>query len=386
MKPTVLVYADLLLPRTNGFILNQGEALQNFVPYFIGARQIGSRGLKMPSDRTFAINRIPGFIGKVRELPFRRLGFAPVYFRKLRRYQPVLMHAHSGPAGLFALPISEWLGIPQVTTFHGFDATATDPSVSDPSYGNRNYVRRKQVLISKGRLFIAVSHFIRDRLLAQGFPENKVVVHYIGIDTEVFRPDYTIPREPTALFVGRLDDGKGCEYALRALSKVQAVHPEVELVIVGDGKLRTELQSQAREALKRFRFLGAQPPEVVREWMNRASVFIAPSTEAKSGWTEAFGLVFAEAQAMGLPVASFRSGGIPEAVSHGETGLLAEEKDWEALAQNILTLLESKPIWQRMSNAGRERVCTRFNLKTQTVLLEQFYREVITARESGCRA
>ncbi len=380
----MLIFADTLLPRSNRFILDQGEALQSFVPYFIGARQIGSRGLRMPADRTLGINRMPGLIGKVRELPFRRFGFAPLYFRKLRKYCPVLMHAHSGPAGLFALPISEWLRIPQVTTFHGFDVTATDPGATDPRYGNRNYVRRKHVLMAKGQLFIGVSQFVRARLLAQGFPEDKIVVHYIGVDTDFFCPDETVKREPIALFVGRLDDGKGCEYAIKAMSKVQASHPEVELVIVGDGQLRADLESRAKEALSRFRFLGAQPVHAVRDWMNRASVFVAPSMEAKSGWTEAFGLVFAEAQAMGLPVASFRSGGISEAVAHGETGLLAQEKDWEGLAQNILTLLQSKETWQRMSGAGKERVRTRFNLKTQTTLLEEIYRNVISSSSSRC--
>jgi glycosyltransferase involved in cell wall biosynthesis len=84
-------------------------------------------------------------------------------------------------------------------------------------------------------------------------------------------------------------------------------------------------------------------------------------------------MVFAEAQAMGLPVASFSSGGVPEAVLHGETGLLAPEGDWRALATNILTLLENDNLWGMMSAAGQKRVEQLFDLRKQTTKLEEVY-------------
>jgi glycosyltransferase involved in cell wall biosynthesis len=111
--------------------------------------------------------------------------------------------------------------------------------------------------------------------------------------------------------------------------------------------------------------------------MNRARVFTTPSVTAKSGWTEAFGMVFAEAQAMCLPVASFNSGGIPEVVAHGETGLLTKERDWEGLAANIQILLQNDAMRERMAEAGRQRVCSLFNLKKQTTLLEDLYGQVL---------
>jgi glycosyltransferase involved in cell wall biosynthesis len=197
----------------------------------------------------------------------------------------------------------------------------------------------------------------------------------VGID--FFKPDQQVPREPVVLFVGTLHEGKGCEYAIRAMAKVQSQVADVELVILGDGPLRPSLERLAREKLCRYKFVGTQPPEVVRSWMNRAKVFVAPSVTADTGWTEAFGIVFAEAQAMRLPVVSFASGGIPEAVKHGETGLLAEERDWEGLASNIQILLQNDAMWGRMARAGRERVCRFFNLDRQTRLLEEIYREVL---------
>src|SRR2546429_6316280 len=84
-------------------------------------------------------------------------------------------------------------------------------------------------------------------------------------------------------------------------------------------------------------------------------------------------MVFLEAQAMGLPVAGFRSGGVPEAVEDGETGLLAEEGDWRTLAGHILTLLEDRHRWRAMSEAGRRRVRASFHLGKPTPKLEGIY-------------
>lgn len=383
-KPVVAIYADPLLSPTMTFVLAQGEALEGFTPYYIGPCRLDDRGLKMPADRTLALNGMRGMFGKVREAPFRRFGFAPLYFQRVQRLKPVLLHAHSGPAGLTALRLAEWLRVPQVTTFHGFDATAKNTAATDPRYGNRDYVRRKHVLMEKSLLFIAVSRFIRDKLLQQGFREEKVVVHYTGVDTEYFRPFPAVAREPIILFVGTLHEGKGCEYAIRAMGKVQSTLPEAELVIIGNGSLRSDLEQMAKEELRRYRFLGTQPPEVVRQWMNRARVFTTPSVTAKSSWTEAFGMVFAEAQAMCLPVASFASGGIPEVVAHFETGLLAKERDWEGLASNIQILLQDDAMRERMAEAGRQRACSLFNLKKQTTLLEDLYKQVLDYSDNRC--
>jgi glycosyltransferase involved in cell wall biosynthesis len=87
--------------------------------------------------------------------------------------------------------------------------------------------------------------------------------------------------------------------------------------------------------------------------------------------------VFVEAQAMGLPVISFANGGIPEAVTHGETGFLAAERDWKVLAEYILHLLEDEILWQRFSQKGQERVRTMFNLRSQTRALEEIYDAVL---------
>jgi glycosyltransferase involved in cell wall biosynthesis len=207
------------------------------------------------------------------------------------------------------------------------------------------------------------------------------VVHHIGVDTSVFRPDPDIIREPIVLFVGRLVEKKGCAHLIRAMARVQEAVPDVRLLIIGEGPLRRELERLAESTLRRYEFLGAQPGGVVRTWMNRAKIFCGPSITAASGDAEGFGLVFAEAQAMALPVVSSFTGGVPEAVAHEETGFLVKEGDETALAHALERLLSDASLWNRFSVAGPERVGRLFNLETQTTRLEALYLQVL--QEAG---
>lgn len=378
-RSAIVIYRQHLLNSTETFIQAQAEALQDFTPYYIGSRLV--QGLPLPQERSLVVSR-GGLVGKIKEVSSKLRGFDPTFVQQVRNFNPVLIHAHFGPDGAMALPLARDLQIPLLVTFHGFDITVKDERVK-PSFSNWVYLSRREALKSEAQLFIAVSEFIKEKLLEQGFPPDKVVVHYIGIDTELFQPVQEVQREPVVLFVGRLVEKKGCEYLIRAMSKVQAEMPEVELVVIGDGPLRPSLEQLASELLQRYQFLGVQPPASVRSWMNRVKIFCVPSIIAKSGDAEAFGIVFAEAQAMGLPVVSFASGGIPEAVAHGETGFLVAEHDWEKLAKNIMHLLKDQILWQQFSQKGQERVQRLFSLQKQTGLLEDIYKQVLDKKWSS---
>jgi glycosyltransferase involved in cell wall biosynthesis len=103
---------------------------------------------------------------------------------------------------------------------------------------------------------------------------------------------------------------------------------------------------------------------------------------ASSGDAEGFGMVFIEAQAMGLPVVSTESGGIPEAVKNGETGLLVKERDSRALAEAIVQLLKDNKLWRRYSVAGRKNVVSHFNLAKQTSQLEVLFDQLLSTAGS----
>ncbi|MDA0867843.1 MAG: glycosyltransferase [Cyanobacteria bacterium] len=209
-----------------------------------------------------------------------------------------------------------------------------------------------------------------------------IQVHYIGVDVDQFQADSGILRQPYILFVGRLVEKKGCEYLIRAMAQVQATLPDTELIIIGDGPLRGALEALAVKHLTRYRFEGQQPPNMVKEWMGRSRVLVAPSVTTPQGETEGLPIVILEAMAMGLPVVSSIHAGIPEAIVCGETGFLAAERDEQALSQHMLTLLQHPGLWQRFSTAGRQRVQATFNLETNTHKLEHLYTQVLAPAQA----
>jgi colanic acid/amylovoran biosynthesis glycosyltransferase len=363
-----IVYRDELFNPSETFIPSQAESLSLFRPFYLGLRQIP--GTALPAERCHFVSR-DELAGKVRRYRFKLLGPSMALRRKLLKLRPALVHAHFAPDACNALALARALESPLVASFHGYDITVRDDRQS------LLYLWRREKLKTLGSRFLCVSNFMRNQALAKGFPAEKIVVHYIGINLELFCPDPQIPRSPVILFVGRLVPVKGCEYLIRAMADIQGFAPEAKLIVIGDGPLRVELEQQAKRSLRNFAFLGAQSPNIVRDWMNRATVFCTPSVVAESGQREAFGMVFAEAQAMGLPVVSSASGGIPEAVVDGQTGFLVPEHDWQALGTKILLLLRDGKLWTQFSRAGKARVRCRFDIRKQGQALESIYEQVV---------
>jgi glycosyltransferase involved in cell wall biosynthesis len=265
------------------------------------------------------------------------------------------------------------LRIPLITTFHGSDITISDLRYQETYLGYRYYMVNRGKLKASSATFLAVSNFVRRRLLEQGFPGDRILVVYTGVDTVKFKPASTEDR-PIILFVGRLVEQKGAEFVIRAASEVQRQLPDVELVLIGDGPLRKELETLAKQTLRRFRFLGVRTTQEVSGWMNRASVVCVPSMTTRSGEAEGFGMVCAEAQAVGKPVVAFHCGGIPEIIRHEKTGFLAAERDWQSLAQYLATLLKNPELRERFARAGREVIVREFDLEHCTRRLEEIYR------------
>src|SRR5208283_2783147 len=227
-KPAVLVYEDELLPFSQTFVLAQAESFKGFTPYYVGAHRVAG-GLPLPEERTFVLNR-GDFAGKVRERLFRLGRIAPGLIHQLRHLNPALVHAHFGPDGLSAAKLARTLDVPLVVTHHGYDVTMKPEFAV--SFTHKRYLRQKHVLQNSAHMFLAVSQYIMQRLLAQGFPEENLRVLYVGVDTAIFRPSAEIEREPLVLFVGRLVENKGCEFLVRAMAKVRKQYPTARLVVI----------------------------------------------------------------------------------------------------------------------------------------------------------
>jgi glycosyltransferase involved in cell wall biosynthesis len=371
-RPVVVVFRKRLLPWSETFIAAQGGRLVRYRPVFAGFRWDKAGKTYLAGQDTVLLEdhaRLPALARALQ----RTVGLVgPAFLRTLRERAPVLVHAHFGRSADAAIPLARALGVPLVATYHGCDITVVPRSA-------RERRRRARVFAASTRV-LAVSEFIAAGLRANGCPPDKIVVHFIGVDTERFHPDPAVEREPAqVLFVGRIVEKKGLVHLVRAMPAVQRAHPAAELLVAGDGPLRAALEAEARSLGVRAKFLGIVPPAQVQELMRRTTVMCVPSVPATSGDDEGLGMVIVEAQASGAPVVISRSGGMPETVVDGVTGLVAAPGDEAAFAAHLSVLLGDPARRASFSTAARANVLERFDLGRQTARLETLYDEVVGA-------
>ena len=372
----VLIFAERMLPSTQTFIPIQVEALKEFEPQYAGL---------IPAETNFALKQSPILLTKdrtlksrVRRESYRWTGVAPGYHSELKSTGAKLLHAHFAEAASSAVSISEALQIPFVFHLRGGAEMMSDAELRKRAF-QLPYLLWRRRLWERASNFLCVSNFIRDKAVQAGFPAHKMRVHYTGIDMTRFTPSNS-PTEKDknlVLYVGRLVAYKGVDHLIRAMHTVRIANPAAHLVVIGDGGLRAQLEQQAASLQVPCQFLGEQPWPVVKTWLERAQVFCGPSLTLPDGMSEAFGNVFTEAQAMGVPVVAYRHGGIPETMLDGKTGLLADERDEAYLAANLSRYLTDFDFWVRSRELGMRWVRENFDVVKQTAKLETLYAEII---------
>lgn len=213
----------------------------------------------------------------------------------------------------------------------------------------------------------------------EGVDSARVTTIPNGIDTKRFAFAGPTPPGPV-VYVGRLSPEKDVATLLRAAALAVAEDPCLQLVIAGDGPCRAELTSLAASLrlASHVQFLGevADIPALLR----KASVFVLPSL------SEGLPITVLEAMACGTPVVATRVGGTPEAVEHGRTGFLVPPGDDEQMAAAVIRILRDRVLAHRMSLMGRERIESRFDIRSMVVRYESLYREVLNPPTPSRRA
>jgi len=373
----VLIFAERMLPSTQTFVPIQVDALKKYKPQYVGL---------IPAQLSCTLNMTPILLtnsrslgSRVRREAYRWTGIAPSYHARIGKIGATLLHAHFVEGASSAIAISEALRIPMVLHLRGGAELFPDEELRRHAY-LLPYLFWRRRLWADASAFLCVSDFIRRKAQAAGFPGKKLRVHYTGIDFSQFSPsDSPAPRDKNlVLHVGRLVPYKGADHLVRAMHIVRQSFPEAYLVVIGDGPFLPTVRALAGELGVPCQFLGEQPPGVVRTWLEKARVFSGPSLSLE-GMSEGFGNVFTEAQAMGVPVVSYRQGGIPETMVDGETGLLANEGNHTHLAAQIFRYLADDGFWSISSELGMSWVREHFDVFKQTAKLESVYDEVVAA-------
>lgn len=379
---TVIVYTSALLPYSETFIKSQALALRSWHPVLVGERVLRD-GLPLAGLEIMTL--LPDDAPPWQRLAFRlarRWGRPhPGVLRRLRSLGAELVHAHFGPSAIDIWPYARELGLPMLVTLHGYDINIHRTWWESGQGGRRqrSYPAKLLRLARESDVhFIAVSEAIARRAVAYGIPRDKISLHYIGVDTALFAPNVasTGPRAKRVLFVGRLVEKKGTTYLLQAFARVRKRVPDAELVIVGDGPLRAQLEQQAVDLGIAAIFTGALPGERIRHEMAKARVLCLPSVTASNGDAEGLGLVLLEAQASGLPVVTSARGGAEEAILHSSSGFRHGEMDVATLEEHIVDILADDLLFERLSTCGVNYVGKNFDLFRQSEKLSAIYAEM----------
>lgn len=313
-----------------------------------------------------------------------RYGKEAASLRMLHHIRPFLaagrydiVHAHFGTSGVLGafLTAIGAISSPLVTTFYGHDITSHVRSEGGGVYAD---------LFRRGARFLHISAYQRPKLLAIGCPPERTELHRIGVDLGrfSFAERALAPGAPVRLLTtARLVEKKGLEYSIRAVAKVAERHPNLHYKIVGDGKLREQLQALIAElgAGATIELCGWKSQDEVRALYAEANLFVLASVTAANGDEEGQGLVIQEAQAMGLPVICTRHNGFPEGLRDGESGVLVPERDVDALAEAIAGLIATPERWAAMGRAGRAHVEAHFDNDRLNDALVRIYQRVIGA-------
>ena len=293
------------------------------------------------------------------------LGFLGADFAKSviarRRVAPDVIHAHWWfPGGL----VGTWLGglshLPLVTTLHGTDVRlAKSVAVARPLFRH---------VITHSAKVTTVSHWLAGELDTL-VPNRSPVVAPMPVSTELFEPDGTSPRDGI-LFVGRLNAQKGLDQLLRALAGMKA---KAMLDVVGEGPARDSLGWLANElgVADRVRWHGQVKQSELPKFYQRARVLAVPSID------EGLGLVAVEAALCETPVVGFRSGGTPDVVRDGSTGILVDPSDVPALSRALDDVLASEGRANSLGQSGRLYALANFAPESAALKYRSIYQQAI---------
>jgi glycosyltransferase involved in cell wall biosynthesis len=223
-------------------------------------------------------------------------------------------------------------------------------------------LRRATKIIATSDDYVRQSRYLRPHAA-------RVAVVPPGVDTATFRPDVVVADDLAAryagqrvvLFVGSLNRSqrhKGLDLLIRAFARLAADYQDARLVIVGTGdglELYRALAAQAGLA-DRVTFTGYVASAELAQYYKLATVFAMPSTDRSEG----FGMVYAEASAVGTAVIGARVGGVPFAVRHNQTGLLVPPRSVDDLGRALRELLDDDALAGRLGAAGAARAKEEF--------------------------
>jgi len=311
-----------------------------------------------------------------------------LFFKKIfDEVQPGLIHGHFLTDSRFFHPLTKQIkSIPKICSCYGYDV-----SRFPKKFGFLSSLYLKTIFTDYD-IFLAMSLDMKKDLIKIGCPENKIIIHYHGIDTSMFKVERTyLPKDVLNLLtIGSLVEKKGHLTVLKALNELKNKENFVKFkyVIVGNGKLKARLKGYVEDhnLENEVFFIDAikHGPEFSMQ-LQDADVFIHPSVITRNGDKEGIPGTIVEAMASGLPVVSTFHAGIPEIIESEFNGLLINEHDHLSLANHIKSLHTSHTLRETLGTNAKNTALNKLDIKIRNKHLQTIYAAALNKKKNEIR-
>ena len=312
----------------------------------------------------------------------RQLALKPFYqIRDIIRHKEVnLVHSQGARADFFGRLAGRRARVPHIVS-----------TIQMPVEGFEVGFLRKMIYRFMDQLaeryvdrFIVVSESLRKTLTeGRGISDERVAKIYNGIELDQFHPDLKrsnlrkqwgiSAEDPVIGAIGRLVWQKGFEYLIEAMPEILQDISQAKLLLVGEGPLRPELQSLARELNVYDRVIFAGFRSDIQDLLSMIDILAVPSL------LEGFPMITLEAMAMAKPIVATQIEGIVEQISDSDEGILVPPKDTQALASAILRLIKDRELGNRLGAAARSKIERYFSIDKMVEETEMVYLSLLEA-------
>jgi len=256
---------------------------------------------------------------------------------------------------------SKLFNIPTITVFHDI------PKFSNSK--NLNNLKKRFIpVFDNATIILAISKFTAEQIIKLGCPENKIIIHYMGVDPNIFReaPFHLINKKVKLLMIGRFVEKKGFEYGIQAVKRLIDNYPKIkfQLDIVGDGLLRDKLNNlTSRLGLNKNIILhGKLSQGEINRFLQKTHIIICPSITTKKGKREGLPVVLLEAIACGVPIVTSNHASIPGLVKSYPAIHMVSEKSVRGLSEAIKTIILDYKKYKYLMISYRQKLISEYGI------------------------
>ncbi len=314
----------------------------------------------------FGLKDTPSNLDKI---TFRRiLSLIKLYFKSfklLREIKPDIVHSHSVDMGYVMSFACRKYGIKLFHTCHG--VTFNDKQYSIIKRGlDKFFLKHSNFKYIITVDFNSLIDFEKEHI------ENVVYIPN-GVNIPKINNKHINSKNIKFIFVGRLEDQKGLNYLIDAVKEVIKSNKDFEILLIGEGSKRKELQKQINNLRlgNYFNFLGSKTNEEVMNYYSKSNVFILLSI-----W-EGLPITLLEAMSFGLPVIVTDVGGISKVCTNNKDALIISSKNTEAIKDAMIKLIENKELRKKLGENGRKLVEQKYTWEKVEKDVEKVYRSVL---------